>query len=70
MIEVFSLTTFNLYISVQEGMKYLHYVDPKDDKTYRNEKLGLADNFKAKRQIDITLSRYIAIILPSYCNLC
>ena len=31
------------------------YLDPKEDKTYRQEKLGLAENIKAKRQLELIM---------------
>jgi integrase len=34
------------------------YLDPKEDKTYRQEKLGLAENIKAKRQLELINEEY------------
>jgi integrase len=34
------------------------YLDPKEDKTYRQEKLGLAENIKAKRQFELNNEEY------------
>ena len=33
------------------------YLDPNDDKTYRQEKLKLAENIKAKRMMELTVDR-------------
>ena len=34
------------------------YLEPNDDKTYRNEKLKLAENIKAKRLIELTNQQF------------
>ena len=34
------------------------YLDPKEDKTYKNEKLQLAENLKAKRQLELLNEEY------------
>ena len=33
------------------------YLDPNDDKTYRQEKLKLAENIKAKRMMELNVDR-------------
>jgi hypothetical protein len=34
------------------------YLDPKEDKTYKNEKLQMAENLKAKRQLELLIEEY------------